>query len=66
MTPLELTDYDRQFYAERIHDFLPERIVDCHTHIWTTDHLLPPDAAPRVDPRPGRHRWPWSIRWNSS
>ncbi|MCV7225138.1 amidohydrolase family protein [Mycolicibacterium komossense] len=46
MTPLELTDYDRQFYAERIHDFLPERIVDCHTHIWTTDHLLPPDAAP--------------------
>lgn len=25
---------DERFYAEKIRDFLPERIIDIHTHIW--------------------------------
>lgn len=40
-----LTGHDRRFYAERIRDFLPQSIVDCHTHIWTDKHLLTDDQA---------------------
>ncbi|MGB3483494.1 MAG: amidohydrolase family protein [Mycobacterium sp.] len=45
MTPFTLTDYDRRFYRDRIADFLPNRIVDCHTHVWTEEHLLPAEGA---------------------
>lgn len=29
-----MSDYDRKVYDEQLKDFLPDRIVDCHTHIW--------------------------------
>jgi len=35
-----LTEYDRRFYEEKLADFLPSEIVDCHSHVWTADHLL--------------------------
>lgn len=25
---------DREFYEERLRDFLPDRIIDIHTHVW--------------------------------
>ncbi|OGO80990.1 MAG: hypothetical protein A2Y21_00555 [Clostridiales bacterium GWC2_40_7] len=28
---------DRQYYMERLRDFLPERIIDIHTHIWLNE-----------------------------
>ncbi len=31
---IHIKDVDRKFYAERIRDWLPERIIDVHTHIW--------------------------------
>ena len=33
-TLFEVRDYDRKFYGENICDFLPERIIDMHTHVW--------------------------------
>lgn len=32
------TDYDRQFYRDRLMPFLPESIVDCHAHTWLAAH----------------------------
>ena len=34
MSLLNVTPYDRQFYEERLRDFLPDTFIDCHTHIW--------------------------------
>lgn len=30
----QMSDYDKQVYAAELQEFLPERIIDCHTHIW--------------------------------
>ena len=34
MFGIELTDYDKKIYCEYLADFLPEVIIDTHTHIW--------------------------------
>lgn len=35
MTPLfELKDVDRDFYEKKLKDFLPDKIIDVHTHVW--------------------------------
>lgn len=31
---LEIKPVDRAFYEKRIKDFLPDRIIDIHTHVW--------------------------------
>lgn len=33
-TLFEVKDVDRAFYAERLREFLPRRIIDIHTHVW--------------------------------
>ncbi len=30
----EVTDVDRRFYREKLQSFLPDRIIDVHTHVW--------------------------------
>ncbi len=42
----DIKDVDKKFYNERLRDFLPEKIIDIHTHVWldrmvthTTDEL---------------------------
>jgi len=35
MAPLvEITEVDRRFYDERLRAFLPEKLIDVHTHVW--------------------------------
>ncbi|MBQ4321441.1 MAG: amidohydrolase family protein [Oscillospiraceae bacterium] len=34
MALFTVTDFDRQFYKEKLQDFLPEKIIDVHTHVW--------------------------------
>jgi len=35
MTPLvEIKPVDRESYESRLRDFLPEKIIDVHTHVW--------------------------------
>ncbi len=48
----EVTDLDRAFYAERIRDFLPDRIIDIHTHVWLAEHRSAVEDDRRVT------RWP--------
>jgi len=34
MALFEVNEYDRQVYEEELKEFLPEEIIDIHTHIW--------------------------------
>jgi predicted TIM-barrel fold metal-dependent hydrolase len=35
MAPLiDINEVDRRFYEERLRDFLPDRLIDVHTHVW--------------------------------
>lgn len=54
MTPLfPVTDLDRRIYEENIRDFMPDRIVDIHTHIWLKEHKANSDPG-RVVKWPGK------------
>jgi predicted TIM-barrel fold metal-dependent hydrolase len=33
-TIVEINDIDRRVYEEKLRDFLPERMIDIHTHVW--------------------------------
>lgn len=41
MSLFEVTALDRKIYEEEIKDFLPDKIIDIHTHIWL-ESLRPP------------------------
>ena len=47
-----VTDIDREIYETEIKDFLPEKIIDIHTHVWLDkDHTkkeLPPGEMKRT------------------
>jgi len=46
MAPLfDVTEVDRKTYAETIRDFLPEKIIDVHTHVWKAEHTAHGDDA---------------------
>ncbi len=32
-----LTDYDKKVYEQELRDFLPDQMIDIHTHIWKKD-----------------------------
>ena len=34
MPIVDITEYDSRVYREQLEDFLPDRFIDCHTHIW--------------------------------
>jgi uncharacterized protein len=34
----DVKDVDRRAYEEQVRDFLPDRIIDAHTHIWLDAH----------------------------
>ncbi len=50
-----VTDVDRRFYAERLADFLPRRIIDCHTHVWLKAFMR---AGEQSERRPRGPTWP--------
>ena len=35
MFGVHLTDYDKKVYEENLADFLPEKMIDAHAHVWT-------------------------------
>lgn len=47
MALFEVTDYDRKVYEEELKDFLPDKMLDVHTHVWldkyAAGHLQEPD-----------------------
>lgn len=52
----EPTEYDLQVYEKHLRDFLPQRIIDVHAHLWKTE-------MERVDPneRKGCVDWPHMV-----
>lgn len=47
MALLSLTPYDRSFYEEQLSDFLPDKFIDCHNHIWLSRFVTGQDNAGR-------------------
>ena len=46
MSLFTVTDVDKRVYEEQLKDFLPDKMIDIHTHIWRlSDHKLNPDAV---------------------
>ena len=37
----ERSEYDKKVYEDELKDFLPETIVDSHTHVYTLDCKKP-------------------------
>ncbi len=44
----EVQDVDRRFYQEKLAGFLPDRIVDIHTHVWLKDFRKAPPTGRAV------------------
>ena len=38
MALFEVTEFDRRFYAEKLRDRLPDRLLDVHTHVYLKEH----------------------------
>lgn len=34
MNEFNYNDYDRHVYETELRDFLPDKLIDCHTHVW--------------------------------
>ncbi len=47
MALLHVTPYDISFYNEYIKDFLPDKVIDCHTHIWLEHFVTGQEEAGR-------------------
>ena len=52
MALLDVKPYDKQYYEEIIKPFLPEKFIDCHTHVWLMEH------DPHKTLRSGTQNWP--------
>lgn len=44
MALFEVKDYDKKVYEEELKDFLPDKILDVHTHVWLDELKDPVDA----------------------
>ncbi|MDO4488524.1 MAG: amidohydrolase family protein [Eubacteriales bacterium] len=47
MALLDVKPYDKQFYEEKLKNFLPDTFIDCHTHIWIPEHYYCEDTLQR-------------------
>ena len=41
MALFEVTAYDKKVWEEELKDFLPDKILDVHTHVWLNKFLDP-------------------------
>lgn len=41
MALFEVTDYDKKIWEEELKDFLPDKIIDCHTHVYSREFFDP-------------------------
>ena len=57
---LDVKPYDRQYYEERLRPFLPERFIDCHSHIWLKEFHH------QGSMRAGSQNWPRLVAADNS
>lgn len=46
MALFEITPYDRKVYEEELKDFLPDKILDIHTHVWRKEFCAKKEPVP--------------------
>ncbi len=46
MALFEVTAYDQKVYEEELKDFLPNKILDVHTHVWLDEYVERKPLAP--------------------
>ena len=51
MALFEVTAYDKKIWEEELKDFLPDKILDVHTHVWLNKFVEPEKLAADSDPR---------------
>ncbi len=54
MFGFQLTDYDKKVYEEELFDFLPDQMIDIHTHIWKKEF-------PAAGASNGGATWPHKV-----
>ena len=62
MPLFEITENDRKIYENELKDFLPEKIIDVHTHVWLKALTIP--APEDEDPR--AVNWPNLVAEDNS
>ena len=63
MALFEVTDYDRKIYEEELKDFLPDKIIDIHTHVWLDKFL---DKTPKPGFVKRTVTWPTLVALDNS
>lgn len=62
MALFEVTEYDKKVYEEEIRDFVPDKMIDVHCHVWR--------SADRKKPDPGEVKrtvtWPSLVAKDNS
>lgn len=56
MLNFKITEYDKKIYSDFLMDFLPDKIIDVHTHIWEEGTLMP-----RSDNKSNTVSWPFAV-----
>ncbi len=61
MALLDVKPYDKQYYEENLKPFLPEKFIDCHTHVFLNEHHISGRSL-----RSGSQSWPSLIMKNGN
>ena len=64
MALFEVTDYDKKIYEEELKDFLPDKILDVHTHVWLDSLVDANDLEPEDNKR--TVTWPSLVAKDNS
>ncbi len=65
MALFTVTENDKKVYAEELRDFLPDKILDVHTHVWLNSNIPAAElAAEEADNR--CVKWPWLVAKDDS
>jgi len=51
MALFEVTDYDKKIWEEELKDFLPDKIIDIHTHVHKKEYFDPIPAGTKLPPK---------------
>ena len=63
MALFKVTDFDKKVYEEELKDFLPDKIIDIHTHVWL-DKLI--DKTPQPGFVKRTVTWPSLVALDNS